>query len=73
MDDPLRRAAATEERASQDDLSGAIAALLPALDAFLRFTGPDRAADRSAWLARIDEPLPETGAGRLTRVLFRSK
>lgn len=64
MDDPARLATPPVERASQDDLAGAIGAILPALDAFLRYAGPDRAPDRSAWLPGLDEPLPETGAGR---------
>jgi len=37
--------------------------LLPALQDFNRFEGPDRAVPRSEWLALIDEPLPEHGVG----------
>src|SRR6266508_2018135 len=51
------------DAAKTDDLSGAIARLLPALDAFLRFEGPDPAGRRSAWRATLDEPLPKTGHG----------
>jgi aromatic-L-amino-acid/L-tryptophan decarboxylase len=52
------------ERASLDRLSESIEALLPALERFTRFEGPDLAAPRAAWLPLIDEPLPEEGAGR---------
>lgn len=49
--------------ARTDGLGEAIAGLLPALDAFNRFDGPDLAVPRSAWLALVDEPLPEQGSG----------
>ena len=49
--------------ARTDGLGEAISALLPALDAFNRFEGPDLAVPRSAWLPLIDEPLPERGIG----------
>ena len=49
--------------ARTDGLGEAITALLPALDAFNRFEGPDLAVPRSAWLPRLDEPLPERGIG----------
>ena len=49
--------------ATTDGLSDAVRAILPALDAFNRFSGPDRAAPRSAWRPALDEPLPEDGAG----------
>ena len=64
MDDPTRIAAPRAELASADDLTGAAEAVLPALDAFLRYSGPDGAPRRSAWLPALDEPLPEEGAGR---------
>lgn len=51
------------EASSTDRLSEAISALLPALEAFSRFEGPDLAAPASAWRSVLDEPLPETGAG----------
>jgi len=51
------------ERARTDDLAGAVARLLPALDEFLRFEGPDRALERALWQPRLEEPLPERGAG----------
>jgi aromatic-L-amino-acid decarboxylase len=50
--------------ASTDDLTDSIDALLPALERFLRFEGPDPAARRSAWYPLLDRPLPPTGAGR---------
>lgn len=49
--------------ARTDGLTEAISPLLPALDDFNRFEGPDRSAARSAWLPVLDEPLPERGAG----------
>jgi aromatic-L-amino-acid/L-tryptophan decarboxylase len=51
------------DAAATDGLSDAITALLPALDEFLRFHGPDPAGRRSAWYPLLDEPLPRTGAG----------
>ncbi len=53
-----------DEAASTDALAESLAALLPALERFLRFEGPDGAAKRSVWRAALDEPLPETGLGR---------
>jgi aromatic-L-amino-acid/L-tryptophan decarboxylase len=50
--------------ASTTDLRGAVEALLPALEDFLRFEGSDPAARRTAWTARLDEPLPVDGLGR---------
>ncbi len=49
--------------ARTDGLAEAVSALLPALDAFNRFEGPDLAVPRSAWLPLVDEPLPERGVG----------
>lgn len=46
-----------------DQLSESIEALLPALEQFLRFEGPDPAAHRSRWMAQLDDRLPESGAG----------
>ena len=54
----------TTDAASTTDLSGAVEALLPALEAFLRFEGPDPAARRTAWAPTLDEPLPQDGLGR---------
>jgi aromatic-L-amino-acid decarboxylase len=51
------------DAARTDGLTEAISSLLPSLDAFNRFEGPDLAVPRSAWLPLIDEPLPEQGVG----------
>lgn len=45
------------------DLSAALAEILPALEAFLKFEGPDPARHRSRWRAALDQPLPQRGAG----------
>jgi aromatic-L-amino-acid/L-tryptophan decarboxylase len=50
--------------ASTTGLREAIEAVLPALEAFLRFEGPDPAALRTTWAPRLDEPLPVEGSGR---------
>ncbi len=50
--------------ASTDHLTDSIEALLPALEAFLRFEGPDPAGRRSAWYPLLDRPLPARGSGR---------
>jgi len=50
--------------AATDALGDSLARLLPGLEAFTRFEGPDPAARRTLWRAALDEPLPETGAGR---------
>ena len=42
------------DRATTHDLSGAISALLPALERFLRFEGPDPARSRSHWRPLLD-------------------
>jgi aromatic-L-amino-acid/L-tryptophan decarboxylase len=52
------------DAAATDALGDSLARLLPALEAFTRFEGPDPAARRTLWRAALDEPLPETGAGR---------
>lgn len=49
--------------ASTEDLTASIEALLPALERFLRFEGPDPAAQRSAWYPRLDRALPRSGIG----------
>jgi glutamate/tyrosine decarboxylase-like PLP-dependent enzyme len=56
--DPVR------DRATTHDLSGAIEAIMPALERFLRFEGPDPARARSHWRPRLEGPLPATGVGR---------
>jgi aromatic-L-amino-acid decarboxylase len=52
------------DRATTDDLSGAIGALLPSLERFLRFEGPDPARLRSQWQPALDGALPVAGIGR---------
>jgi aromatic-L-amino-acid decarboxylase len=52
------------DRATTDDLSGAIGSLLPALERFLRFEGPDPARARSHWRPLLDRALPVSGIGR---------
>jgi len=49
--------------ARTDGLDEAIAKLLPALEQFNRFEGPDLAPIRSQWRPLLDEPLPEQGVG----------
>ncbi len=52
------------DRASTHDLSGAIGAVLPALERFVRFEGADPARSRSHWQPLLDKALPVTGIGR---------
>ena len=52
-----------DETALTGDVGASIAEILPALERFLRFEGPDGAAKRSVWRAALEEPLPEAGAG----------
>lgn len=52
------------DRAATGDLSGAVHAVLPALERFLAFDGADPARRRSAWRARLDHGLPAEGIGR---------
>ena len=56
--------AAERDRASTHDLTGAIAALLPSLERFLRFEGTDPARARSQWRPALDKALPAAGIGR---------
>jgi aromatic-L-amino-acid decarboxylase len=51
------------DAATTDGLPDAIEAILPALETFNRFEGPDGAVPRSAWRSVLDEPLPEVGIG----------
>ncbi|HEX8696943.1 MAG TPA: aminotransferase class V-fold PLP-dependent enzyme [Longimicrobium sp.] len=54
----------SEDPALTGGLGAAVEALLPALEAFNRFDTPERTgASRAEWAARLDEPLPEAGAG----------
>ncbi len=57
------RPSADPDVARTDRLDDALASLLPALEQFNRFEGPDRAPLRSEWLPLLDEPLPQAGAG----------
>src|SRR5664279_1993090 len=52
------------DAAATDALGDSLARLRPGLEAFGRFEGSDPAAHRTLWRAALDEPLPETGAGR---------
>lgn len=52
------------DRADTSQLGAAIGRILPALESFNRFEGPDPAASqRAAWLRDLDRPLPNDGAG----------
>jgi len=51
------------EHASTDGLADTLSRLIPALEGFTEFRGPDPAAQRSSWLPLLDEPLPVTGTG----------
>jgi aromatic-L-amino-acid/L-tryptophan decarboxylase len=57
------RPAGDPDVASVHGLTEAISTILPALDAFNRFEGPDRSSARSEWAPLLDEPLPEEGVG----------
>ncbi len=59
-----RRGGPQPDRATTHDLSGAVNALLPALERFLQFEGPDPARCRSRWQPLLDKPLPVSGIGR---------
>ena len=50
--------------AAVDGLTESLSAVLPALEDFLRFEGPDPATRRSAWHPVLDQPLPRAGLGR---------
>ena len=52
-----------DEQARTDGLGEAIARILPALDEFAEFTGPDPVLRREEWRLRLQEPLPEQGLG----------
>jgi len=55
---------AARDRASTNNLTLAIETILPALEQFLQFAEPEQTAIQQAtWSARLDEPLPQTGAG----------
>ena len=52
------------DSAAIGSLEASIQAILPSLEQFLQFEGPDPARERSAWLAALDRPLPSAGVGR---------
>ena len=49
--------------ATTDDLRASVDRVMQALEPFLEFEGPDPAKQRSAWIAALDRPLPQAGAG----------
>ena len=54
----------SKDDASTSGLTSAVETLLPALEQFLHFDGPEQiAVQRATWSAQLDEPLPRTGAG----------
>ena len=61
---PPKSASLEHDRATTHDLSGAIGAVLPALERFVRFEGPDPARLRSHWRPLLDRALPVSGLGR---------
>ena len=52
------------DAAATDSLGEAINAVLPSLEQFLRFEGPDPARERSRWRPVLDRSLPAAGIGR---------
>ena len=52
------------DAAATDALAKAVEAILPALERFVRFEGPDPARERSRWRPLLDRPLPHAGVGR---------
>ena len=60
---PAEAGIATES-ASTGALAESLAEILPALERFGHFEGPDGAARRTAWRAALDGPLPDEGEGR---------
>jgi hypothetical protein len=50
------------DRRSTDDLAGAMRALMPELERFVRFEGRDPARLRSRWLAALDEHCSDSTA-----------
>ena len=53
-----------KDAATTDSLGEAIRAILPSLERFLEFEGPDPARERSRWRPALDRPLPAAGIGR---------
>src|SRR5579863_1178790 len=59
-----KQAMISKDTAMTGDLTGAIETLLPALEHFLQFVEPESTAgEQAAWSSKLDEPLPQTGAG----------
>ena len=52
-----------EEQALTDALAATLQELLPALDEFVAYEGPDTAADLERWMPRLGDALPATGRG----------
>ncbi len=52
------------DAATTDSLAEAIRAVLPSLEQFLRFEGPDPARERSRWRPTLERVLPAAGIGR---------
>ena len=52
------------DAAATDALGPAIRAILPALERFQEFAGPDPARERSRWLPALERQLPAAGVGR---------
>ena len=57
------RPAGDPDVACVTDLADAVGSILPALDRFNRFEGPDRSSLGTEWGPLLDEPLPERGVG----------
>jgi aromatic-L-amino-acid/L-tryptophan decarboxylase len=55
---------ARRDPAATDSLERTIRAILPSLEQFLRFEGPDPAVRRSHWRPALDRALPAEGIGR---------
>jgi aromatic-L-amino-acid/L-tryptophan decarboxylase len=52
------------DAATTDALGEAVRAILPSLERFVEFEGPDPARERSRWRPALDRPLPAVGIGR---------
>jgi len=52
------------DAAAVDSLDQVIRTVLPSLEAFVRFEGPDPARERSKWRPALQRPLPAAGIGR---------
>jgi aromatic-L-amino-acid decarboxylase len=61
--DPGCTIAPMEEHALINELATTLQELLPALDEFIAYEGPDTAADLESWMPHLDRTLPATGRG----------